>query len=110
MLLDESVLPYRIAKTFEAKIPRDRDGLMDAQSDRLDSYEGLASWWRKAEEVWEKHRSSDRLSLIDQLDYQNKFRQQFPLQAERIVYNKSGMHLAAARVTDKRAVIDHRLY
>ena len=48
VLLGESVLPFRIADTFEAVLPRDRDGLMDGQSDRLDVHEGLASWWRRA--------------------------------------------------------------
>ena len=72
VLLGESVLPFRIAETFEAVIPRDREGLMDGQSDRLDAYEGLASWWRQAEAIWEKHRSSERLTLIEQLDYQQQ--------------------------------------
>src|SRR5262249_12049715 len=61
--------------------------------------------------IWEEHRSEQtRLTLIEQLDYQHKFRQQFPIQPERIVYNKSGMHLVAARLNDRRMVIDHALY
>ncbi len=110
MLLGESVLPFRIAETFEAVLPRDREGLMDGQSDRLDAHEGLASWWRRAEAIWEEHRSSDRLTLLQQLDYQGKFRLQFPIQPERIVYNASGMHLVASRLSDRRAVIEHKLY
>jgi hypothetical protein len=110
VLLGESLIPFRIAETFEAVLPRDREGLMDGQSDRLDAYEGLASWWRQAETIWEKHRSSDRLTLKQQLDYQRKFEQQFPIQAERIIYNASRMHLVAARLTDHRAVIEHKLY
>ena len=109
-LLGESVLPFRIAETFEAVLPRDRDGLMDGRSDRLDAYEGLANWWRRAEAIWEQHRSSDRLTLVEQLDYQHKFRHQFPIQPERIVYNASGMHLVASRLNDRRAVIEHKLY
>jgi SAM-dependent methyltransferase len=110
VLLGESVIPFRIASTFEAVLPRDRDGLMDGQSDRLDAYEGLATWWRRAEAIWEQHRSSDRLTLTAQLDYQGKLKQQFPIQPERIVYNSSGMHLVAARLNDRRAVIEHSLY
>ncbi len=110
VLLGESVLPFRIAETFEAVIPRERAGLMDGQSDRLDAYEGLASWWRRAEAVWEKHRSSARLTLIGQLDYMHKLEQQFTIQPERIVYNASGMHLVASRLNDRRAVIEHSLY
>jgi hypothetical protein len=75
VLLGESVIPFRIAETFETVLPRDREGLMDGQSDRLDAYEGLASWWRKAEAIWEKHRSSDRLTLIARLDYVHNLEQ-----------------------------------
>jgi SAM-dependent methyltransferase len=110
VLLGESVLPFRIAETFEAVIPRDREVLLDGPSDRLDAHEGLASWWRRAESIWEQHRSSDRLTLIDQLDYQSKLEQQFPIQPERIAYNASGMHLVASRLNDRRAVIEHALY
>jgi len=110
VLLGESVLPYRIGIKFEAILPRDKEGTMDGQSDRLDAYEGLASWWRRAEEIWEKNRSSDKLTLLMQLDYQRKFEQQFPIQSERIIYNASGMHLAASRLNDHRAVIEHKLY
>ncbi len=81
VLVGESILPFRIAETFEAVIPRDRNGLMDGQCDRLDAYDGLASWWRKVEPIWEKHRSSKRLTLLDQLNYQGKFEHQFPQNA-----------------------------
>src|SRR6185437_13784977 len=74
VMLGESVIPFRIAETFEAVLPRDREGLMDSQSDRLDVYEGLASWWRRAEAIWENHRSSDRLTLMAQLDYPRKLK------------------------------------
>jgi len=110
VLFGESVLPFRLAETFEAVLPRDRNGILDGQSDRLDAYEGLANWWRRAEAIWEEHRSSERLSLVQQLDYQNKFQQQFPIQTERIVYNTSGMHLVASRLSNHRVVTDSSLY
>ncbi len=113
VLLGESILPFRIAETFEAILPRDRDGLLSDQPDqpdRLDVYEGLASWWRQAEELWEKHRTSDRLNLASQLDYHNKLRHQYPIGPERIAYNRSGLHLVAARVNDPRLVVDFTSY
>jgi hypothetical protein len=108
VLFGENILPFRVVGGFEAVVPWDRHGLMD--DDRLDAYDGLAAWWRAAEGLWEKHRPKEGMTLLEQLDYQGKFRQQFPTQPERIVYTKSGMHLAAARVSDPRAVIDHKLY
>ena len=110
VLLGECVLPFHVRRTFDAVLPRDGEGLMDGDSERLDRYPGLAGWWRKAEGVWEANRSSDRLTLLERIDYQHGLEQQFPLQAERIVHNASGMHMAAARVSDPRAVIDCKLY
>ena len=110
VVLGESVLPFRIAETFEAVLPRDREGLMEGQSARMDAYKRLASWWPRAEAIWKKHRSSERLTLIEQLDFHGKLEHQFPIQPERIVYNASGMHLVASRLNDGRAVIEHKLY
>jgi len=62
------------------------------------------------EELWTEHRSSDRLTLTEQLDYHGKLKAQFPTQDQRIVYGKAGMHLTAARVLERRAIIDHKLY
>ena len=47
---------------------------------------------------------------MERLDYQKNVQQQFPIQSERIVYNRSGMHLVAARVNDSRLLIDNSLY
>ena len=71
---------------------------------------GLEQWWRQGESIWEKHRSSERLSLFEQLNYQSKFSKQLPVQPLRVVYNKSGMHLAAAKVKNRRALVSGSLY
>src|SRR5262249_58218115 len=42
--------------------------------------------------------------------YHKGLEQQFPIQPQRIVYSSSGMHLAASRLNDRRAVIEHSLY
>lgn len=82
---------------------------MSGADDRIDLYPQLASWWRHAESVWREH-SSGRLSLVEQLDYRRKFSEQFPAAPQRVVYAASGMHLAAARVDDPLAVVEHGLY
>ena len=65
----------------------------------------------QAERLWEANKSeTSRLSLREQLDYQSKLRKQFPLASERVVYTKSGQHLAACRIDEQDAVIDHTLY
>ncbi len=106
----ESVLPFRIRPPAYAVIPRDKQGLMDGSSDRLDQYPELAKWWRDAEATWMKHRSSARLSLMEQLNFRGKLEAQFRIPPLRVLYGRSGMHLAAAYTDDARAVIDNSLY
>jgi len=108
--LGENILPFRAMKPALGTIPWDGRALLAAGTDRIEGYPGLADWMRQAELLWEANRRTDRLSLLDQLDYRRKLSRQFPLQPQRVVYTKSGMHLAAARITDRRAVIDHKLY
>ena len=104
------MLPFRLLAPRMAVIPWDGKKLLAGSDDRLDDYPGLADWWRQAEQTWNTHRSSDRLTLLGQLDYRHKLSQQFPPPAHRVVYSKGGMYLAAARVSDPAAVIDHKLY
>jgi len=110
LYLGDSILPFRTSPPRQAVIPWDGQRLLHGKGDQLDMYPGLADWWRQAEEIWITNRSSERLALIEQLDYRNKFSQQFPAPDYRIVYTKSGMYLAAAIVSDPFAVIDHKLY
>lgn len=106
----ENVLPYRTTAPLRAVVPWDSTELLTGSSERIELYPGLADWWGRAEKCWEDNRSSDRLTLMEQLDYRGKLSKQFPVPSIRVVYNKSGMHLAAAAVSDKRGVINNGLY
>ena len=109
--LGETVLPFRMLEPHTAVIPRDRETLMDGAAPRLELYPGLARWWRHAEQVWIDHRSSDRLTLMERVDFHGGMSSQFLSRLpQRIVYAKSGMHVAAARLSDQRSIIDHTLY
>ncbi|MDA8380641.1 MAG: SAM-dependent DNA methyltransferase, partial [Actinomycetota bacterium] len=109
--LGEHVLPFRLLDPAEAVVPYDGTALLSGDSDRIDRYPGLAQWWRSAEQIWEAHKGSgSTLSLIDQVDYQKKLSAQFPLAPIRVVYSASGNTLAAAVLTNTRAVIEHALY
>ncbi len=107
--LGETVLPYRTLEPKLAVLPLEKNALI-SESDVLQYYAGLSDWWATVGEAWNKHRKSDRLSLAERLDYHRELTTQFPLQPQRVVYSKSGMHIAAARIEDHRAVIDHKLY
>lgn len=110
--LGEHVLPYRTTAPAEGVIAWDRGKkrLLQPDEPRLDSYKRLSKWWRRAAEVWNEHRSSDRLSFVEQLDYHGKLTAQYPIAPIRVVYGKSGMHLCAATIQHHRALIDHSLY
>ncbi len=98
--LGEHVLPHRLLPAATALLPD-----LDAELPP-----GLAAWWREAERLWNAHRTSERLSLADQLDYHGKLRAQSPAGPLRVVYPKSGMHVCAAIIADPLARIDHSLY
>ena len=70
----------------------------------------MAQWWGRAEELWMGNRRSESLDLRGQLDYRRKLTQQLPATAQRVVYGASGMYLAAARVADSSAIVEHNLY
>jgi N-6 DNA Methylase len=108
--LGESIAPFRALSVAEAVIPYDGTTLMDGASERIDRYPGLANWWRDAEALWMDHRTSEKRTLIEQLDYLHQLSAQFPVPSERVVYTKAGNSLAAAVVRDHDAVIDHKLY
>ncbi len=110
VFLGENVLPFRAMEPALGVIPWDTRGLLSPATDGIERYPGLAAWMRRADDIWQANRSSERLSLIERLDYHRELSRQFPTHRQRVVYTKSGMHLAAARVANRRAVIDHTLY
>jgi hypothetical protein len=93
--LGESVAPFRILRVPEAIIPYDGTRLMEGADDRIDRYPGLAAWWRDAEATWLQYRSSDKRTLIEQLDYMGQLSAQLPIARWRVAYTASGNTLAA---------------
>lgn len=106
--LGETVLPHRLLAPRLAVLPCDDRGLLPPES--LPTFPGLAEWWHRAESTWLAHRASDNLSLRAQLDYHGKLSAQHPPRTPRVVYSKSGLHLAAAWFDDPRVLVDHKLY
>ena len=106
-----TIVAYRSRIPGTAVIPYARGTVLDGASEALDEYPGLARWLRLAEAVWLENRTSaTRLSFAQQIDYHSKLSKQFPLPEQRVVYAKSGQHMAACRVDDPKVVIDHTLY
>lgn len=110
LLLSESVLPYRLLPFREAVLPLEGNVLLDSDHPHLDLYPGLAAWWRQAEQLWEQYRTSERLTLAEQIDYRSKLTDQLPTSPLRLVYTASGMHVSAALVETPNLVVEHGLY
>jgi hypothetical protein len=110
VLLGENVLPYRILPSREAVLPLEGKELLDGEHPHIDLYPGLAEWWRQAEQHWHENRSSERLTLVQRLNFRQGLTDQLPVSPLRVVYGASGMHVVAALVENSNAVTEHKLY
>jgi hypothetical protein len=110
LLLSENVLPYRVLPYREAVLPLEGNVLLDADHPHLDLYPGLAEWWRQAERLWDEHRTSERLTLVEQINFRNKLTEQLPISPLRLIYTASGMHVSAALVEMQNLLVEHGLY
>jgi SAM-dependent methyltransferase len=108
LYLGETVLPFRLREPKQAVLPTGGDQVLG--EDRITYYSGLADWWARASDLWMANRSSDRLTLMERLDFRRGLRDQLPVPPLRVLYSKAGMHLAAATVEDSLGLIDHKLY
>lgn len=104
----DHVFPFRLDGMGTVAVPCGSRGLLEKA--RIELSPGYSQWWQKAEELWEQNRSSDRLSLFQRVDYQRTLSKQFPVSDLRIVYNRAGMHVVAAKVRNPRALIANGLY
>jgi hypothetical protein len=104
----ENLYPFRIGTPKMAVIPCDKNSLLN--QDAIDLHSGLQQWWSQASQVWEANRSSERLTLMEQLDFQSKLSKQLPIPAFRIIYNTSGMHICSAKLRNPKAIVNSDLY
>lgn len=100
--------PFRLGAAQLVVLPCRKSGILPPS--QIDLYPGLSQWWERVGSLWMEHRSSERLTLIQQLDFQSKLSKQLPVPPLRIVYNRAGMHLMAAKVKEPRAIIASGLY
>lgn len=105
----DALLPYRLVSPGEAVIPCTAQDVLEDPA-QIEAYPGLHRWWVQASEIWEAKRSSAKLSLIEQLNYQSKLTKQLPVPELRVVYNRSGMHVVGAKLVDRRAIVTSGLY
>jgi hypothetical protein len=84
-LLGESILPYRVFRSFDAVIPVTETGeALDARAALDRGFDRLAGWMRKAESVWAKHAESGDMTLIGRWNYHGALGSQFLVFANRL--------------------------
>ena len=77
----------------------------------VDDYPGLSAWWDEAEARWAANKAGgDKSTLLERLDFHSQLSAQLPVFGQRVVYSKAGTTLAAARLDDPAALVDHKLY
>jgi hypothetical protein len=107
----ECIMPFRcLDSSITAVIPWDGVSVLPEDPECLEIYQGLANWWRAAEEVWDRHRKNVGFSLLSQLDYRRKLSKQLSTTGYRVVYSGSAMYMAAAIISDPNVIIEHQLY
>jgi hypothetical protein len=110
VLLGESILPYRIFRSFEAVVPVTAQGaVLDSTTAENRGYDGLHGWLSKAESLWESNRSSDNYTLTGLFDYFGQLSSQFPVAPLRVVYAKAGTQPAACLVREA-SIAENTLY
>lgn len=109
-LLGESILPFRIYRTFEAVIPVTESGeVLDARRALDRRLDRLAGWMTKAEALWSANAESGEMTLIERWNYHNELGAQFPRSSTQVLYAASGTQPAATIATEAK-VIEHSLY
>lgn len=104
----DGVLPYRVRESNLVLLPCGRNGPLSEEQIELNP--GLYQWWSRATALWEENKSTEGMSLMQRIDYQAGLTKQFPIPTIKVVYNRAGMHLVAAKVVDRRAVVANGLY
>lgn len=110
-VLGEHIIPFRLQPLDQFVVPVTQTGnVLNADGDRITAYPGLTEWMREADARWLEHRSSLKMTLVDQINHMQKLTQQMPPAPLRVVYGKSGMHLTAALLDDPRALVENTAY
>lgn len=104
----DNVYPFRIGSSFLAVLPCDDGTLLN--SEQIELHPGLHAWWEKASEIWDNNRSSERMTLMERVDYQLTLSNQLPVAKLRVLYNASGMNICSAKLRDPRALVTSGLY
>ena len=111
-IFSNDLLPFAIRpETTQAIIPLDKNGLVEESL-------GKEPYWSKAEKFYEKNKGMGKRTpgtLLDRVNFNSALKEQLPLtkgkhDSCRVIYNKSGQYLRAARCNKSRIVVENSCY
>lgn len=110
-IFSDDLLPFTIRpKVTQVVIPLGEDGLLERDLEE-DVY------WEKADRLWKENKGKGKrtpASLLDRINFNSALEKQLPITRNntklcRVVYNKSGQHLRAAR-SNRSKFVEHSCY
>ncbi len=110
-LLDPTIVVLPIGQTRDGGIV-----VRTAEALKREGFREMAKWMRKAEDVWTVKRGdkAEKQSVYEWLDYQSKLSDQRLTQRHLVLYNHSGMNIAATYLDRKTLrpafIVDVKLY
>lgn len=111
LLLGATAVPFGLLESSTTVLPIRTDNSRLLTQVEIDAHAGLANWWQQAAATWDAGKSeSDSSSLLERANFMGQLAAQVPGANQRVVYTASGNRLAAARVADPSAIIEHKLY
>jgi hypothetical protein len=108
--LGSTIVPFRALDPWRAILPIESGAVLSAGKIE-GTAPGLGEWWANASRIWEENKTAaSKLSLWENLNYQNKLSRQLNAPAHRVVYSASGNKLVAVRLNNPAEIIEHALY
>jgi hypothetical protein len=107
VLTSAEVLPFQHLKPNTAVLPivpaPNGFKLLRREEAKQQGYPHLAEWLRKVEEVWDRVRGEKRekIDIYGQINYQRSLTGQNPRKKYKVVYLRSGTHLASSVVVNE---------
>lgn len=108
MHLGSTLLPFRMGDPWRVILPIEKDRVLSEEE--ITDIPRLQEWWDKATVLWEENRTSDKLTLLERINYHQGLNKQLGGTPCRVVYSASGTRLTASIIPDSSCIIEHKLY
>lgn len=111
LYVSETVLPFVVRQPGWTLLPFDPQRGQLLRDQELDQWPAMASWWRRAERLYDDNRADNAVeSLRERVNYNGALDAQGVLTTLRVVYAAAGSHAAAAITRATRSIVESGLY